>query len=58
MSFAKGHGDPPLGVADPPFEVVDLPVPEDGLIVLYTDGLIESAERDVDGGMSRRPSTA
>ena len=53
VSFAKGHGDPPLGVADPPFEVVDLPVPEDGLIVLYTDGLIESAERDVDSGMSR-----
>jgi len=53
VSFAKGNGDPPLGVADPPFEVVDLPVPEDGLIVLYTDGLIESAERDVDSGMSR-----
>jgi hypothetical protein len=53
VSFAKGHGDPPLGVADPPFEVVDLPVPEDSLIVLYTDGLIESAERDVDSGMSR-----
>ena len=53
VSFAKGHGDPPLGVADPPFEVVDLPVPEDGLIVLYTDGLIESAERDIDSGMSR-----
>jgi serine phosphatase RsbU (regulator of sigma subunit) len=53
VSFAKGNGDPPLGVAEPPFEVVDLPVPEDGLIVLYTDGLIESAERDVDSGMSR-----
>jgi serine phosphatase RsbU (regulator of sigma subunit) len=51
--FAEGHGDPPLGVADPPFEVVDLPVPQDGLLVLYTDGLIESAECDVDRGMSR-----
>ena len=51
--FAKGHGDPPLGVADPPFEVVDLPVPEDSLIVLYTDGLIESADCDIDSGMSR-----
>jgi serine phosphatase RsbU (regulator of sigma subunit) len=51
--FAKGHGDPPVGVADPPFEVVDLPVPQDGLLVLYTDGLIESAECDVDRGMSR-----
>jgi serine phosphatase RsbU (regulator of sigma subunit) len=53
VEFAKGHSDPPLGVADPPFEVVDLPVPQDGLIVLYTDGLIESAECDVDRGMSR-----
>jgi hypothetical protein len=32
---------------------VDLPVPQDGLIVLYTDGLIESAECDIDSGMSR-----
>jgi PAS domain S-box-containing protein len=51
--FADGPGDPPLGVADPPFEVVDLPVPQDSLIALYTDGLIESAECDVDMGMSR-----
>ncbi len=51
--FAQGHGDPPLGVADPPFEVVDLPVPQDGLLVLYTDGLIEAAECDIDSGMSR-----
>jgi len=51
--FAKGNGDPPVGVADPPFEVVDLPVPQDGMLVLYTDGLIESAECDVDRGMSR-----
>jgi hypothetical protein len=42
-----------VGVAEPPFEVVDLPVPQDGLLVLYTDGLIESAECDVDRGMSR-----
>jgi serine phosphatase RsbU (regulator of sigma subunit) len=53
VCFAKGHGDPPLGVAEPPFEVVDLPVPPDGLLVLYTDGLIESAGCDVDSGMNR-----
>jgi serine phosphatase RsbU (regulator of sigma subunit) len=52
VHFAKGHGDPPLGVADPPFEVVDLPVPRDGLLALYTDGLVESAECDIDTGMS------
>jgi serine phosphatase RsbU (regulator of sigma subunit) len=51
--FAKGHADPPLGVAEPPFEVVDLPVPPGALLVLYTDGLIESADCDVDRGMRR-----
>ena len=53
VHFAEAHGDPPLGVAEPPFEVVELPVPQDGLLVLYTDGLIESADCDVDVGMSR-----
>jgi serine phosphatase RsbU (regulator of sigma subunit)/PAS domain-containing protein len=51
--FAQGENDPPLGVAEPPFEVVELPVPEDSLLVLYTDGLIESAKVDTDTGMSR-----
>ncbi len=51
--FAETHRDPPLGVAEPPFEVVEVPVPQDGLLVLYTDGLIESADCDVDLGMSR-----
>jgi serine phosphatase RsbU (regulator of sigma subunit) len=45
--------DPPLGVAEPPFEAVELTLPEDGLLVLYTDGLIESADCDTDTGMSR-----
>jgi serine phosphatase RsbU (regulator of sigma subunit)/PAS domain-containing protein len=51
--FSQGEADPPLGVAEPPFEVVDLPVPGDSLLVLYTDGLIESAKVDTDTGMSR-----
>jgi serine phosphatase RsbU (regulator of sigma subunit)/PAS domain-containing protein len=53
VRFAEAATDPPLGVAEPPFEVVDLPVPEGGMLVLYTDGLIESASRDSDAGMSR-----
>jgi hypothetical protein len=51
VCFAPGAANPPLGVAEPPFETVELPVPEDGLLVLYTDGLIESARRDTDSGM-------
>ena len=53
VCFAQAPPDPPLGVAEPPFEVVELLVPENGLLVLYTDGLIESAQVDTDAGMSR-----
>jgi hypothetical protein len=53
VCFAESAIDPPLGVAEPPFEVVELPVPEDSLLVLYTDGLIESAEVDIQTGMCR-----
>src|SRR5262249_35613586 len=42
--------DPPLGTAEPPFETVELTVPEESLLVLYTDGLIESVGRDIDQG--------
>jgi len=44
--------DPPLGAAKPPFETVELAVPEGSLLVLYTDGLVESATREVDQGMA------
>jgi serine phosphatase RsbU (regulator of sigma subunit)/PAS domain-containing protein len=53
VRFAQAATDPPLGVAKPPFEAVELVVPENGLLVLYTDGLIESAKVDTDTGMSR-----
>jgi serine phosphatase RsbU (regulator of sigma subunit)/PAS domain-containing protein len=52
VRFAQSAADPPLGVAEPPFEAVELPIPEDGMLVLYTDGLIESANCDTDTGMS------
>jgi serine phosphatase RsbU (regulator of sigma subunit)/anti-sigma regulatory factor (Ser/Thr protein kinase) len=44
--------DPPLGVAKPPFETVELVVPAGSLLVLYTDGLVESAAREIDQGMA------
>ncbi|MFJ6893211.1 SpoIIE family protein phosphatase [Streptomyces hokutonensis] len=44
--------DPPLGAAEPPFETVQLALPEGSLLVLYTDGLVESARRDFDEGLS------
>jgi serine phosphatase RsbU (regulator of sigma subunit)/PAS domain-containing protein len=53
VRFAQPVTDPPLGVAEPPFEAVELPIPEGALLVLYTDGLIESANCDTDTGMRR-----
>src|SRR5260370_41660309 len=53
VCFAESVPDPPLGVAEPPFELVELQAPENGLLALSTDGLIESAQVDTDAGMSR-----
>ncbi|MEW1642795.1 SpoIIE family protein phosphatase [Streptomyces sp. NPDC091219] len=38
----------PLGVGGIPFESVELELPEGATVALYTDGLIEDRERDVD----------
>ncbi len=41
---------PPLGLGGLPFEEVEVELPEGSLLVLYTDGLIESRQRDIDAG--------
>ncbi|WP_280721240.1 SpoIIE family protein phosphatase [Kitasatospora sp. MAA4] len=41
----------PLGVGGVPFETVEFTLPEDGLLVLCTDGLVERRDRDLDAGM-------
>ncbi|WP_261801860.1 SpoIIE family protein phosphatase [Streptomyces sp. ISID311] len=43
--------DPPLGAADPPFSAHQLHLPDESLLVLCTDGLVESDTRDVDQGL-------
>ncbi|AEY85488.1 hypothetical protein SHJG_0208 [Streptomyces hygroscopicus subsp. jinggangensis 5008] len=45
--------NPPLGAAEPPFESVELVVPAEHLLVLFTDGLVESNDRDIDQGTAR-----
>jgi anti-sigma regulatory factor (Ser/Thr protein kinase) len=45
--------NPPLGAAEPPFDVHELPMPTRSLLVFYTDGLIESATRDMDEGLAQ-----
>jgi PAS domain S-box-containing protein len=39
---------PPLGVGGLPFEAVEVELPEGSLVALYTDGLIEDRDRDID----------
>ncbi|WP_225839472.1 sodium/proline symporter PutP [Streptomyces sp. NK08204] len=44
---------PPLGLGYLPFEAVELELAQGSLIALYTDGLIESFDRDIDVGLTR-----
>ncbi|MDX6349029.1 MAG: hypothetical protein QOF84_3819 [Streptomyces sp.] len=46
-------GGPPLGLGGLPFEATELDLPEGSLLVLYTDGLVEAANHDIDVGLSR-----
>jgi PAS domain S-box-containing protein len=43
---------PPLGLGGLPFEISEFELPESSLLALYTDGLIEARDRDVDTGMA------
>ncbi|MFE6758064.1 SpoIIE family protein phosphatase [Streptomyces sp. NPDC057684] len=42
---------PPLGVGGLPFEACEVEVPEDSTLALYTDGLVERRDRDIDEGI-------
>ncbi|WP_129305027.1 SpoIIE family protein phosphatase [Streptomyces sp. L2] len=42
---------PPLGLGGLPFESAEVELPEGAVLALYTDGLVESRDRDVDGGI-------
>ncbi|MGJ5803613.1 SpoIIE family protein phosphatase [Streptomyces europaeiscabiei] len=48
VSFPELPAGPPLGLGGLPFEAVDIHLPEGSQLVLYTDGLIEDRNRDVD----------
>ncbi|WP_234341661.1 SpoIIE family protein phosphatase [Streptomyces sp. NRRL S-646] len=53
VTFLPMTPDPPLGVATPPFETLEILLPADSLLALYSDGLVESKDRDVTSGMNR-----
>jgi anti-sigma regulatory factor (Ser/Thr protein kinase) len=52
VNFVDLPPGPPLGLGGLPFEEAEVELPEGSLIVLYTDGLIESRERDFDAGLN------
>ncbi|AZM50840.1 hypothetical protein DMB38_17790 [Streptomyces sp. WAC 06738] len=41
----------PLGIGGLPFESVELHLPEDSRLVLFTDGLVERRDQDIDTGL-------
>ncbi|MDK1348277.1 SpoIIE family protein phosphatase [Streptomyces sp. 378] len=44
---------PPLGVGGLPYEATEVVLPEGSLLALYTNGLIATADRDLDTGVHR-----
>ncbi|UQX03831.1 SpoIIE family protein phosphatase [Streptomyces sp. RerS4] len=53
VSFLQGPPGTPLGTGGHDFRTEEVPLPPGSLLALYTDGLIESRDRDLDEGMAR-----
>jgi serine phosphatase RsbU (regulator of sigma subunit)/anti-sigma regulatory factor (Ser/Thr protein kinase) len=52
QEFLDLPAGPPLGVGGVSFEETEIELPEGSLLVLYTDGLVESRHRDLETGLS------
>ncbi|WP_164836342.1 SpoIIE family protein phosphatase [Actinacidiphila soli] len=53
VELVTGSTGPPLGVGSLPFESVELELAPGSVLALYTDGLIESRDHDIDQGMEQ-----
>ncbi|MER7764740.1 SpoIIE family protein phosphatase [Streptomyces sp. NPDC097619] len=53
VTFLDGTPGAPLGTGGRAFHVEHVPLPPGSLLALYTDGLIESRDRDLDDGLAR-----
>ncbi|MEU0254941.1 SpoIIE family protein phosphatase [Streptomyces sp. NPDC006184] len=53
VEFCDIPTGPPLGVGGMPFEAVEVDIPDDCVLALYTDGLITASESDADIGLAR-----
>ncbi|OIJ90467.1 SpoIIE family protein phosphatase/ATP-binding protein [Streptomyces colonosanans] len=52
VAFPEVPASPPLGLGGEPFETAELQMREGSRLVLYTDGLIEGRDRDIDTGLA------
>jgi PAS domain S-box-containing protein len=53
VSFLDLPAGPPLGLGGLPFESLDIELPAGSVLTLYTDGLVESRDSDLDVGFGR-----
>ncbi|MFD9219142.1 SpoIIE family protein phosphatase [Streptomyces sp. NPDC060064] len=51
VSFPDLPAGPPLGLGGLPFESMEIELPVGSLLALFTDGLVETRDRDVDQGL-------
>ncbi|MFJ3880427.1 SpoIIE family protein phosphatase [Streptomyces sp. NPDC090077] len=57
VAFLQGPPGTPLGTGGQEFRTEQVPLPPGTLLALYTDGLIECRDRDLDEGMDRLART-
>ncbi|GHD88136.1 SpoIIE family protein phosphatase [Streptomyces naganishii] len=63
VRFLDVPAGPPLGLGGLPFEAVETELPEGSVLALYTDGLLEARDHDIDVALDRmfaelaRPAT-
>lgn len=50
-SFPDLPAGPPLGLGGLPFESLEIELPKGSLLALFTDGLVEARDRDIDHGL-------
>ncbi|MEU6673625.1 SpoIIE family protein phosphatase [Streptomyces sp. NPDC046925] len=51
VTFPDLPAGPPLGLGGLPFEAAELELPVGSLLALFTDGLVEARDRDIDHGL-------
>ncbi|MGW6408714.1 SpoIIE family protein phosphatase [Streptomyces vinaceus] len=57
VTFPELPAGPPLGLGGLPFETAEIELPEGSTLVLYTDGLVEDRERDIDVALDQLSHT-